>query len=419
MKSAESIRIPSVMKLVERRVFNILLYNASEAGFEHEEHRIEIVRLRELLGYHGKNTGWIMDQLKALSELRIEWDTIGPDSSRRVGFAKPISSAEIINNKLCVYSIPKVIRDGFSQASLCARINLAIQNEFSSPNSLALWEFLRLMVAKTPPPFEVEFSIQEFRELFNVPENQYSDPGEFNRKVVYPTIEEVAGVSDLSVAIVKKVRESRRLVALIMRVDRKVQTIISAAEAFGVGPLPAVVERMQQEFNLGLTDAQRFAAKFVDHAYLNDLLDDYLGRYRRGMIAAGKLAPYTRKALENASPQRPLVIAQQPLPAVAPADVAPAPEKTEPDPVLEERKRRRTEIELVLASMPGTERAAIEQAWLDSLDTAKDNAIIRLHKRNGILHPGCRVMFLDFVLALYQGKGEVLPTCSEIEEGVC
>jgi len=396
MKSAESIRIPSVMTLVQRRVFNILLYNASEAGFDQEEHRMEIAQIRELLGYEGKNNGWLMDQLKALSELRIEWDSIGPDCSRRVGFAKPIASAEFINNKICLYSIPKVVRDGFSQTSLCARINLSIQNAFSSHASLALWEFLRLMVATTTPPFEVEFSIVEFRELFNIPEHLYADPGEFNRKVIYPAIDEVDQKSDLTVAIVKRVRESRRLVSLIMRVDRKLQTVIAGAEAFGEDPLPSIGVRMQKEFGLGLADARRFVAKFADHDYLGDLLNDYLDRYRRGQIAAGKLAPYTRKALENASPQRPLIIEQQPAATVQRA-AAPAPEV---DPAAEEKRRRRAEAEIALVQMVASERQAIESAWLESLDAVKDNAVLRLYKRNGILHPGCRVMFLDFVLAL-------------------
>lgn len=405
MKSAESIRIPSVMSLVHRRVFNILLLNASEAGFDKEEHRIELARIRRLLNC--KDNNWLMGQLRGLSDYDIEWDSIGPDSRRRVGFTKPISGAEFIDNKICVYHIPKGVRDGFLQDGICARLNLSIQKELTSHASLALWEFLRLMVAKTTPPFEVEFSILEFRELFNIKSDLYTDPGEFNRKVVYPAIEEVDRVSDLSVTIVNRVRESRRLVALIMRVDRKVQTLIPASEAFGEDPLPPIGVRMQTEFNLGLADAQRFVAKFADHEYLGDLLDDYLDRYRRGQIAAGKLAPYTRKALENASPQRPLVIDQRPQSA-AKSRPAPADKKEVKDPAADERKRQRLEVEVMLARLSKEEREAIERAWLDSMDTQRDNAILMLYKRNGVLHPATRVQFLDFVRALREEQGDVV-----------
>ncbi len=125
---------------MQRKSWNILLSNAFDDLENKDEFKIYLKDLYNLLGYDSHNEMHLKNLLKSLVGINIEWNLLGKDKKQEWGVVSLLSQVVIINGVL-IYSYAPVLKQKLKNPSMYAKINLNLQNKFSSKHSLALYEF--------------------------------------------------------------------------------------------------------------------------------------------------------------------------------------------------------------------------------------------------------------------------------------
>src|SRR5216683_8143164 len=81
IKHSAAIQIYSSITLLQRRAWNVLLYNAYNELPTAEAHRISVLDLARMLEYDSHNHEYLMEALRALVTCGVEWNVLGKDGT--------------------------------------------------------------------------------------------------------------------------------------------------------------------------------------------------------------------------------------------------------------------------------------------------------------------------------------------------
>lgn len=303
IKHSAAVNIFNRMTLQQRRTWNVLLYHAHPQLLEHEVHQLSIERLKRDTGYTGHNTDWIKDSFRALATLKIEWDILSSDQQRRWGVCTALAEATIVNNTLCEYSFAPTLRAAMHNPTIYTRLNLLLQQRFTKGGALVLWEHLSLCLGNTAR-MVITRTLDQFRELQGLEDNQYPDFKDLNKRVLGPAISEVNDVSDIAIDNVVQIREKRKVIALEFHLRRKNVQQMLETTVLTSDDSPEY-RRLTEDFGLRERDAIGFMEKFTDREYLNEILDSIVKKYDQNKIETGKITAYTKATLINCAPNKP------------------------------------------------------------------------------------------------------------------
>jgi len=298
VKHAAAIRVGNRMSLICRRIWNVLLYHAYPDLLVREIHSMPVAQLGLDVGYSGRNRGWLKQAFRELNSTEIEWDILAGEQSRW-GVSSALASAEIHDGRICEWSYAAPMRREFFRPEIYARLNLEIQKNFRSSNSLALWEFFNLNM-RDRDTANVRLSLIDFRTLLDIKPSQYSKFRVLSEKVINRSLSELNAVSDVSVSV-QYIKSSRQVTGLEFNVERKRTLGSTEFEK----PDDTLINRLSHDFGLSEKDAAMFAAKFKNQERLSGLLVDIHKKYEAGKIQEGKLTAYTHATLSRASPAIP------------------------------------------------------------------------------------------------------------------
>ena len=232
-----------------------------------EEHTIRLAELMRALSLSSKNYDRLKEILETLATTAVKWNVLGKDNQDEWGVTTLLAQAKI-KRGLCTYAYSPEMRRRLHNPRIYAKINLSMQNRFTSKHALALYEMfvdyfnVRRRYGETP-----FIPIDTFRELMGFQEGEYSEFKILNRWVIKEPLEEINDKSDLLVEAEYK-KASRRVAAVKFHIrpnpkhGTKVIEHLAPAEQRPASRLGAVPARRSEDdferwFSAQTEDARR------------------------------------------------------------------------------------------------------------------------------------------------------------------
>ena len=248
IKASPAIQIQSKVTHLQRRAWNVLLANAYNELPNKDIHRVSVAELAKSLGFNSHNEDHLKETLKSLVDCTIEWNILGKDKDEEWGVASLLASARI-KDGICTYGFAPHLRLKLYNPRIYTKLNLRLQNRFTSRYALILWEvcfdYFDIARNQGETPF---IPIEIFRELMGLERDEYPVFKVLNRDVIKPAIKEINELTNFFVEVEQK-RIGRKIGELKFRISR-------------LKELPSV-EPVQETFLFDIEDLPPVALKLV------------------------------------------------------------------------------------------------------------------------------------------------------------
>jgi plasmid replication initiation protein len=213
IKHSSAIQITNRINLLERRTWNVLMARAYDDLPSKEEHTIRLGELMRALSLSSKNYGHLKEILETLATTAVKWNVLGKDNQEEWGVTTLLAQAKI-KRGLCTYAYSPEMRRRLHNPRIYAKINLSMQNRFTSKHALALYEMfvdyfdVRRKYGETP-----FIPVATFRQLMGLEDGEYREFKLLNRWVIKDPIREINDKSDLQVEAEYK-KDGRKVAAV-------------------------------------------------------------------------------------------------------------------------------------------------------------------------------------------------------------
>ena len=295
-KHVATIHIANKLSFLERKMSNVLLWNAYEDLQKEKTHCIRIKDLADAIGFDSNDRNLLKDSLRNLIRTVLEWNVIDEKGNEQDWEACSMLEYTRVRGQNCYYSYSDEMRKKLYNPEMYERINLSIQRKFSSGYSLALYEnCLRFRKLGHTPWFQLDV----FRDLMGVNPSEYSDFRRLNARVIKWPVEQVNNSSDIHLKVEYK-RKNRRVIAIRFKVSDNPQ-----ASLFKEGKGEAREDQLAEASSIharlvqfGLTETQqKTVLASHDAAYLAEILDLVRRDVKLGKVE--NLPAYTLAAIKN------------------------------------------------------------------------------------------------------------------------
>jgi hypothetical protein len=181
-------------------------------------YEIQIIDLRREIEYNSKNIEHLKSAIKSLAGTVVEYNIFDKDRGNEWGVFALLSQVKIKDNKV-LYWYPPDIRELLMSPNVYAKLDLTVQNKFSSKHSIALWEYLTDVLGSKRAEAEILLAIADFRKLMSLESREYTEFCDLSKRVIKPAINEINAHSKISVTLDIK-RKGRAVNALLFGVTR-------------------------------------------------------------------------------------------------------------------------------------------------------------------------------------------------------
>ena len=219
IKASPAIQIQSKVSLLQRRAWNVLLANAYNELPNKDIHSVSMVELSAKLGFDSGNQEYLKEVLKSIVDCTVEWNLLNKDNKQVWGAASLLAFVEI-EDGICCYQFPHPLRLKLHNPRVYAKLNLRLQNQFSSRYALVLWELCFDYFDTDRNQGETPFiPLETFKSLMGLEKTDYPLFKVFNRDVIKPAIKEINDLTNYHVEVEQK-RVGRRIGFLKFRITR-------------------------------------------------------------------------------------------------------------------------------------------------------------------------------------------------------
>lgn len=206
-KHVDLILCSNSMTLVQRKIFNLFLYNALPEITEKTWFTLPLKDVCKIIGYTSRNYVPLVDAIKGLTSLSVTWRVI--DSKTKlddiISDSIAIMSRVRIEDGICLYKYNEEIKQKLAHPGIYGKINLISQSKMSSTFGLVLYELCEKYKNVKMTPW---ISMEDLRLLMGVKEKSYRLFADFERYVLKKASQEVKNNSNFIVSYDKK-REKR------------------------------------------------------------------------------------------------------------------------------------------------------------------------------------------------------------------
>ena len=262
IKASPAIQIQSRISLLQRRAWNVLLANAYNELPNKEIHSICVSELAAKLGFKDKhaNQDYLKAALRELRSCEVEWNILDK-GKEEWGVAGLLAEARI-RDGICFYQFPHTLRMKLYNPNIYTKLNLHLQNRFTSRYALVLWEVCFDYFDTDRSQGETPFiSLDTFRELLGIESDEYPAFSIFNRAVIKPAIKEINDLTNYLVEVEQK-RVGRKIGLLKFRIHKVKQIPIQESLFPDIENLPPVaIELVQADID------RKVALKIADQAW--------------------------------------------------------------------------------------------------------------------------------------------------------
>lgn len=219
IKASPAIQIESKITHLQRRAWNVLLANAYNELPNRDIHRVSVAELAKKLGFNSHNEDYLKETLEALVDCTVKWNILGKDKKEEWGVASLLAEARI-KDGICTYAYSPYLRTRLYNPRIYTKLNLRLQNQFSSRYALILWEicfdYFDLSRNEGETPF---IPLETFRELMGIEADEYRTFKALNQTLIKPAIKEINALTNFFIEVEPK-RIGRRIGELKFKISR-------------------------------------------------------------------------------------------------------------------------------------------------------------------------------------------------------
>jgi len=223
-KHINTIHCSNNLTLIQRKLFNALLFNAYPELPHKQKFQIKIKDLSLLIGYNSKDTVTLKNALLGLITTAIEWNIIDDKSGqeKKWNASSILASAELTSG-FCFYEYSQVMKDFLYKPEIYGRIDIKLVSRFKSSYGLALYENCIRYQGLQQTPW---FSLEIFRKLMGVFEDKYLAFRDFKKRVLDTAINEVNTISPLFISPEVE-RMNKKPIKIRFKLEKKINDLIS------------------------------------------------------------------------------------------------------------------------------------------------------------------------------------------------
>ena len=245
IKASPAIQIQSKISLLQRRAWNVLLANAYNDLPDKDIHSVSVAELAAKLGFGDGNQEYLKEMLRSLRSCEVEWNLLNKDNKQEWGVAGLLAEVRIVDG-MCFYQFPHTLRLKLHNPRVYAKLNLRLQNQFTSKYALVLWEVCFDYFDADRQQGETPFiPLETFRELMGVEADEYTTFKSLNQWVIKPAIKEINDLTDYHVEVEHK-RLGRRIAELKFRIIKVKQLPVQESLFPDIENLPPVAIELIQ-----------------------------------------------------------------------------------------------------------------------------------------------------------------------------
>ena len=184
------------LKLVHRKAFNVLLWNAWDDLEKNKDHTIGVWELMEMLGYH--NIMHLQPALEDLPTIKVTWNLLRDDGwPISSGACALLAGFEMVGD-VFKYDFSRRLIPLLKNPQLWTKIKIEVANLFKSSYALALYENCARFAEVKSTGFK---DIEEWKELIGIPNSEYYKKfTNINKDILKPAIKQVNKLSDIKIA---------------------------------------------------------------------------------------------------------------------------------------------------------------------------------------------------------------------------
>lgn len=227
-KSVGAIHTSGSLTLVQRKLANVLLYNAYDSLVKRRTHTIPVPIMCAMLGWEGSNKiEHLKEALQALATTTIEFN-LKEDGGKDVWRVMSMISFGEIKEGTCTYRYDEYLAERLYDPAIFAVINLQVQRKFDSGQALNLYENC-LRFKDTTSGSTGWWTLEFIRNVIGAISSHYDDFRRLNSKAIKPAVEQINNESDIVLTPELK-KEGRSVVAVRFLVREKTSEEVAEQE---------------------------------------------------------------------------------------------------------------------------------------------------------------------------------------------
>jgi len=294
-KHVNLIHCSNSFTLVQRKLFNALLFHAYSDLSSKNQFSLPSKTLCEMIGYKSNDSKSLKKALLGLLTIVVEWNVIDYNFSKSNDkwVASSALASATIGNGICTYEYSLAIKELFYQPEIYGRINIGLLPKFKSSYGLSLYENCVRYHGISQTQW---FTLAVFRKLMGVSDDQYLIFRDFKRRVLDIAVKEVNLHSPITVFPETK-RLGGKVVSIRFRIESK-QEIISIQPAKQDTEVSALKNVLQDNFGLSIKNIESIFESY-ELNYIQEKVDLVLNSDSCKLGKIRELPAYLVKALKE------------------------------------------------------------------------------------------------------------------------
>lgn len=293
-KHVNAIHCTNNLSLLQRKLFNALLFNAYNDLPNKTQFEIPARKLCNIIGYNSNDYGKLKVALLGLLSITIQWNVIDYTSAQTGKWnASTAIAAATLENGICTYEYSSIMRELLYRPEIYGRLSMEVLSKFKSSYGIALYENCMRYQGLPQTPW---FALDVFRKLMGVHDDKYLTFKDFKKRVL--TIAE------------KEVNEHSqyKIISEVKRVNQKVSSIRFKFTTDTNLPLEknfdhhdaddSIIDILTNDFNFSPETIKEIMLKY-DYSYIQEKVNMILNSdsFKTGKIKV--LGGYLIEALKN------------------------------------------------------------------------------------------------------------------------
>lgn len=183
------------MSLLQRKIYNILLWNACNQGLSQEIFSIDISQLVAISGKQTRNYRHIIESIICLQTTLVEWDLFG-ESDVTYQSVQLLGGVRVKSGVL-YYEFSQMLKPFVFHPDIFSLIRVSITNLFTSKYAIALYENCVRFKDVNSTGWK---TLEEWKLLIGVPsEKLYESFGNVNARIIKVAINQINKLSDITI----------------------------------------------------------------------------------------------------------------------------------------------------------------------------------------------------------------------------
>ena len=399
-KHVNTIHCSNNLTLVQRKLFNALLFNAYYDLPEQSKYQIPVKTLCGLIGYDSRDYKKLRKSIIDLITTAIEWNVIDQVNGEQKDKwrASSIIAAAKIENGVCSYEFSSVMRELLYTPEIYGRIDIKLMIKFKSNYGLALYEnCIRFQgIAQTQ-----WLSVKVFRKLMGIPDGYYQNFCDFKKRVLDVAVKEVNLHSPITITPEIR-RVNKKVTSIRFKLSNKKNTI-DEVDRQSEYMNATLANTLKNDFGLSTEALVDISLKYeMDFIQKKVDLIKQSESFKTGRIRG--LAAYLIDALKRdyqPNKSSDAILAKHRL---AFEDRLIREKKDQNDKLRTDNERIRTKVEAYVGQMKDTERDHLMEQFAHYLVKKDSFYLFKKYKEMGLISPAVRAMFNSFVQEVIEQK---------------